>query len=280
MKWASFSMALPVLISCQVAVGSEASNEHGGYEFRENLNGNNVLNGQNNSGENLEGQWLDENKNPIDVDGDGQTEDDKFDIPDGDVIMELVPNGATWLQIGDAPAGLTVPSVAPIFKFHRVLPGSRDFFLPGSGHHQSEVSYSAIEAQASISDGWELSRQSFKTLGLPLPVVAGTSVLDHVRVVGDRSYQMATPLSRFPVLLEIADEGLITSFDVFVDGVLVADQDTSTVNLQSGSWGSLATVWGWTQPSLTWLNGVDIQVRYTVQNEAQDHNISIGLSAG
>lgn len=269
---------LPILaLSCQVAIGTEASNEHGGWEIKENASGNDVLNGENNSGKEVEGQWLDADKEPIDVDGDGEFEDDKFTVPDGGTITIEIPDGAEFIQLAEAPASLASSGLPVLFKFYRLLPGAALDFHPAGGLDLFEASYTAIEA-AGLDGGWADSRAAFQTIDLPLPGPAGTSVADHMALRGDRSQQTGGPFSPFLISLEIADENPITEALVYVDGNLIGTHQSPGVAIQSGSYGTIMIFHAMVAPQLSWLQGKVVEVRYHVPADAVGwHAISMTL---
>lgn len=267
LPYLTLPMLLSLGVSCQVAIGTEASNEHGGWEIKENASGNDVLNGENRSGKDVEGQWLDSDKEPIDVDGDGEFEDDKFYVPDGGTITIEIPEGAEFIQLGEAPAGPTPGGVPVLFKFYRLLPGSGLDFHPASGRDVFEASYTAIETP-SLGSGWAESRAAYQVIDLPLPGPAGTSVADHIQLRGDRRQQTGGPFSPFLISLEVADENPITEVRVFVDGALVGTDQSPGTMIQTGFWGSIITLSAWIEPQLSWLQGKEIEVHYQVPADA------------
>ncbi|MGB0952141.1 MAG: hypothetical protein ACPG31_02845 [Planctomycetota bacterium] len=274
-------LTLPLLltlgVSCQVAIGTEASNEHGGWEIKENASGNDVLNGENRSGKDVEGQWLDADKEPIDVDGDGEFEDDKFHVPDGGTITIEIPDGAEFIQLAEAPAGPSPGGQAVFFKFYRLLPGAGLDFHPTSGQDQLEASYTGIEA-TDLLTGWAKSRAAFQVIDLPLPGPAGTVVADHMVLRGDRSQQTGGPFSPFQMSLEVADENPIVEVRVLVDGVLIGTDQSPGVIIQTGSWGSIVTFHAWVEPRVSWLQGKEVEVQYRVPADPIPwHNITMNL---
>jgi hypothetical protein len=244
-----------LLPSCQLNVGEEVSNpKMGDITYTKDASGNSVAKADNTSGSNLEAQFLDDNKDPI---------GGRILVPAGTTATIPIPTGAAFIQIGEAPTpGPQFNQPLPSFSFYKILPPGKSMFSPGSGVNEASCLYADVEADPAAGDGWALSLSTFKILGMSAPVTTGTSIMTYILIEGDRSFQSGGPLSSIPIRITIADETLITDFEIYLDGNLIGDSSSPTATLQSGNWGSIYQAFTRIQPSLTWLNGTDLQVKY------------------
>jgi hypothetical protein len=167
----------------------------------------------------------------------------------------------------------------PSFSFYKILPQDAAFFDPGSGVNEGSCLYADIEADPAAGDGWVLSLSTFKTLGTPTPVATGTSVVTFILIEGNRSFQSGGPLSSFPMRITIADETLITGFEIYLDGSLIGNTSSPNVALQSGGWGSLCQAYTRIQPSLTWLNGADLNIKYWLASDPTPKSVSLHFNS-
>jgi len=259
-----------ILPSCQLNVGEEISNPKvGEVTYTRDSNGNPVAEASNTSGSDLEAQFLDGDKDPI---------GGKISVPAGTTATIPIPPGAEFIQIGEAPTpGATRSASLPSFSFYKVLPSSGEVFLPNSGINIGAILYADIEADPVAGDGWALSRSTFKNLGQPLPVATGTSVITYILVEGDRSYQGGGIFSPLPMRITLADEDQIVGFEVYLDGVLIADPSSPSAILQNGPWGSNVRASTWMQPSLTWLNGAELHVKYRLASDPTPKDVRMNL---
>ena len=245
------------IASCSMTASVEGVDTVVGSVRRANIN---VEIDANQSGK---GQFLDADQEPIGP---------MFDVPTG-TSVQLIPPGAVYIQFTD---GNGARATLKSYWFYSIPPDNGA--LPSSSNIDYALSvFSKVNADTSLGNGWSMSRLTFKGLGTSVAPQGGTTVEAFVKFEGDRSFQGSGPGSAFPVRAIVADDEQITDFQIYFNDVLVADQNTSTADSSSGSWGAWANAWSLVRPHRSWLGGASMRADYTL---ASGHQISVSLNLG